>query len=167
MSVYLKCATRTRTTTTNSIFLFEAFLRAPNLQQKVKMRVLALATAALLVQVSVVYSVVLPLERAFPLSQKLELSQLRARDRVRHPRILQAVVGGVVDFSVEGTSDPYLLGWFSRFSGFLYVVSRIICRFSRYGFLFLFIYIQWKRVFLCLLVICHLGFSSCSNLKHI
>ncbi|KAL5740704.1 hypothetical protein ACOSP7_029586 [Xanthoceras sorbifolium] len=80
---------------------------------KMKMRGLRcviLATAALLVPLSVVYSVILPLERAFPLNQTLELSQLRARDRVRHARILQGVVGGVVDFSVEGSSDPLLVG---------------------------------------------------------
>ncbi|KAI9153527.1 hypothetical protein LWI28_012708 [Acer negundo] len=69
-----------------------------------------LATAAFLVLVSVVYSVILPLERAFPLNHTLELSQLRARDRVRHARILQGVVGGVVDFAVEGSSDPLLVG---------------------------------------------------------
>ncbi|KAH9671042.1 eukaryotic aspartyl protease family protein [Citrus sinensis] len=73
-------------------------------------RGLILAVLALLVQVSVVYSVVLPLERAFPLSQPVQLSQLRARDRVRHSRILQGVVGGVVEFPVQGSSDPFLIG---------------------------------------------------------
>lgn len=69
-------------------------------------RGLILAVLALLVQVSVVYSVVLPLERAFPLNQPVQLSQLRARDRVRHYRILQ----GVVEFPVQGSSDPFLIG---------------------------------------------------------
>ncbi|KAH9734606.1 eukaryotic aspartyl protease family protein [Citrus sinensis] len=69
-------------------------------------RGLILAVLALLVQVSVVYSVVLPLERAFPLNQPVQLSQLRARDRVRHSRILQ----GVVEFPVQGSSDPFLIG---------------------------------------------------------
>ncbi|KAK9192768.1 hypothetical protein WN944_003461 [Citrus x changshan-huyou] len=73
-------------------------------------RGLILAVLALLVQVSVVYSVVLPLERAFPLNQPVQLSQLRARDRVRHSRILQGVVGGVVEFPVQGSSDPFLIG---------------------------------------------------------
>ncbi|KAB1221213.1 Aspartic proteinase-like protein 2 [Morella rubra] len=61
--------------------------------------------------VSVVYCVlppsVLPLERTFPLTRRVELDHLRARDRARHARILQ----GVVDFSVEGSSDPYLGGY--------------------------------------------------------
>ncbi|XP_027352351.1 aspartic proteinase-like protein 2 isoform X2 [Abrus precatorius] len=52
----------------------------------------------------------LPLERAIPLNQQVELGTLRARDRARHGRILQGVVGGVVDFSVQGTSDPYFVG---------------------------------------------------------
>ena len=53
----------------------------------------------------------LPLERAIPLNQQVELEALRARDRARHGRILQGVVGGVVDFSVQGTSDPYFVGY--------------------------------------------------------
>ncbi|XP_044483555.1 aspartic proteinase 36-like isoform X1 [Mangifera indica] len=73
-------------------------------------RGLILAISAFLVPLSVVYSVVLPLQRAFPLNHSLPLSQLRARDRVRHPRILQADTGGVVDFPVQGSSDPYLIG---------------------------------------------------------
>ncbi|KAJ9184382.1 hypothetical protein P3X46_004113 [Hevea brasiliensis] len=66
---------------------------------------------AVLLSLSVVYCVtLLPLHRAFPLNHPLELDQLRARDRVRHARLLQGLVGGVVDFSVQGTSDPYLVG---------------------------------------------------------
>ncbi|XP_020883870.1 aspartic proteinase-like protein 2 isoform X1 [Arabidopsis lyrata subsp. lyrata] len=58
---------------------------------------------------------ILPLQRAFPLDEPVELSELRARDRVRHARILlgggrQSSVGGVVDFPVQGSSDPYLVG---------------------------------------------------------
>ncbi|CAL5389373.1 unnamed protein product [Camellia sinensis] len=71
--------------------------------------------AAVAAQVSVVYSgsfptSILTLERAFPANQKVELEALRARDRARHARILQGVIGGVVDFSVAGTSDPYIVG---------------------------------------------------------
>ncbi|WCJ34408.1 Eukaryotic aspartyl protease family protein [Euphorbia peplus] len=55
-------------------------------------------------------STLLPLERVFPLNQRVPLDQLRARDRVRHARLLQGFAGGVVDFSVQGTSDPYLVG---------------------------------------------------------
>lgn len=49
---------------------------------------------------------VLTLERAFPANETVELEVLKARDRARHARILQ----GVVDFTVLGTSDPYLAG---------------------------------------------------------
>ncbi|KAF7804374.1 aspartic proteinase-like protein 2 isoform X1 [Senna tora] len=77
---------------------------------------MVLAIATVLVPVSVVYSGLpanfLPLERTIPLSQRVELEALRARDRARHARILKGgVVGGVVDFSVEGTSDPYSVGY--------------------------------------------------------
>ncbi|KAF3972896.1 hypothetical protein ACB098_08G111900 [Castanea mollissima] len=51
----------------------------------------------------------LKLERAFPLSQRVELSQLRARDSVRHGRMLQSS-NGVVDFPVAGTYDPFVVG---------------------------------------------------------
>ncbi|GAB4856524.1 hypothetical protein Ancab_014441 [Ancistrocladus abbreviatus] len=75
--------------------------------------------AVLTVPVSVVYgafpSSVLTLERAFPVNQRVELEILRARDKARHARILQGVGGGVVDFGVLGTSDPYLVGlYFTR-----------------------------------------------------
>lgn len=77
---------------------------------------MVLALATVLVPVSVVYSglpgSILTLERAIPLSQRVELEALRAHDRARHARILKGgVVGGVVDFSVEGTSDPYSVGY--------------------------------------------------------
>ena len=52
----------------------------------------------------------LKLERSIPLaSHELELSRLRERDRVRHGRLLQSS-GGVVDFPVQGTYDPFLVG---------------------------------------------------------
>ncbi|TYI09934.1 hypothetical protein ES332_A09G105500v1 [Gossypium tomentosum] len=53
----------------------------------------------------------LKLERKIPLaSHELELSQLRERDRLRHGRLLQSSSGGVVDFPVMGTYDPFLVG---------------------------------------------------------
>lgn len=74
-----------------------------------------LAVATVLLPVAVVFSALpgsfLPLERAIPLSQRVELEALRARDRARHARILEGVVGGVVDFSVKGTSDPLIVGY--------------------------------------------------------
>ncbi|KAI7724553.1 hypothetical protein M8C21_003315 [Ambrosia artemisiifolia] len=53
---------------------------------------------------------VLTLSRAFPANKRVELDVLKARDRVRHARILQGFTGGVVDFNVFGTSDPYYGG---------------------------------------------------------
>lgn len=52
----------------------------------------------------------LTLERAFPTNHGVELSQLVSRDRVRHGRILQSA-NGVVDFLVEGTFDPFVVGY--------------------------------------------------------
>ncbi|PON56146.1 Aspartic peptidase [Parasponia andersonii] len=78
------------------------------------------SAATVLVSLSVVYCAfpaslsLLQLERAFPPSHRVELGTLRARDSVRHGgRILQGGgvgVGGVVDFPVVGSSDPYLVG---------------------------------------------------------
>ncbi|XP_051113984.1 aspartic proteinase 36-like isoform X3 [Andrographis paniculata] len=53
---------------------------------------------------------VLTLERAFPVGEKVELEVIKARDRARHARILQSFAGGIVDFPVGGTSDPYSVG---------------------------------------------------------
>lgn len=53
---------------------------------------------------------VLTLERIFPPTQVVEMEVLKARDRVRHSRMLQNFAGGIVDFEVDGTSDPYLVG---------------------------------------------------------
>jgi hypothetical protein len=56
------------------------------------------------------FSAALKLERAFPVGQRVELSQLRARDMARHGRMLQSSSNGVIDFPVEGTYDPYHVG---------------------------------------------------------
>ncbi|MBA0739847.1 hypothetical protein Gogos_013077, partial [Gossypium gossypioides] len=70
--------------------------------------------AALLFEAAVVmgsFPATLKLERKIPLaSHELELSQLRERDRLRHGRLLQSSSGGVVDFPVMGTYDPFLVG---------------------------------------------------------
>ncbi|KAL2239369.1 UNVERIFIED_CONTAM: Aspartic proteinase-like protein 2 [Sesamum indicum] len=56
---------------------------------------------------------VLSLERVS--HEGMGLSQLRHRDRVRHGRFLQQQTFGVVDFPVQGTYDPYLVGlYFTR-----------------------------------------------------
>lgn len=80
-----------------------------------EMILVAIAAAALLSAVSVGgegKGMVLSLERA---SHKgVGMSQLRHRDRVRHGRFLQQQPG-VVDFPVEGTYDPYLVGYIFLF----------------------------------------------------
>lgn len=53
---------------------------------------------------------VLTLERAFPIDEEVELDVIKARDRARHARILQSFSGGIVDFQVVGTFDPYVVG---------------------------------------------------------
>lgn len=80
---------------------------------------LILAFTVVILQVSVVFcglpASVLTLERVFPANQRVELDTLKSRDRARHARILQGVVGGIVDFPVVGSSDPYLVGlYFTR-----------------------------------------------------
>ncbi|OWM73718.1 hypothetical protein CDL15_Pgr026822 [Punica granatum] len=51
----------------------------------------------------------LNLERAFPVDHRAELSRLVNRDLVRHGRLLQSS-GGVIDFHVQGTFDPFVVG---------------------------------------------------------
>lgn len=68
--------------------------------------------SALILSVVVVlgeFQTTFELERAIPPSHQLDLSQLRARDAARHGRLLQSS-GGVVDFPVYGTYDPFLVG---------------------------------------------------------
>ncbi|KAK6141717.1 hypothetical protein DH2020_024519 [Rehmannia glutinosa] len=83
-------------------------------------RILVAAAAALLLTVAVGVVVggegkrlMLTLERAN--HDGVGMSQLRDRDRVRHGRFLQQQALGVVDFPVQGTYDPYLVGlYFTR-----------------------------------------------------
>ncbi|XP_048233802.1 aspartic proteinase 36 isoform X2 [Ricinus communis] len=76
--------------------------------------------AAVLLPATVVlcysFPTMLTLERGIPASHKLELSQLKERDSFRHRRILQSTTsGGVVDFPVQGTFNPFLVGlYFTR-----------------------------------------------------
>lgn len=73
-----------------------------------------IAIAAIVVQATVVlcsFPLALNLERGIPVSHQLELNQLKERDRVRHSRMLQSSAsGGVVDFPVQGTFDPFVVG---------------------------------------------------------
>ncbi|XP_019152527.1 PREDICTED: aspartic proteinase-like protein 2 isoform X2 [Ipomoea nil] len=49
---------------------------------------------------------VITLERAFPANEKVEVEVVRARDRLRHARMLQSLSGGIVNFSIAGLADP-------------------------------------------------------------
>ncbi|XP_023517316.1 aspartic proteinase-like protein 2 [Cucurbita pepo subsp. pepo] len=49
-----------------------------------------------------------PLHRAFPHSPTPHFHSLRARDRLRHSRVLRRLRGGIVDFSVKGSSDQFV-----------------------------------------------------------
>ncbi|XP_041998228.1 aspartic proteinase 36-like isoform X1 [Salvia splendens] len=53
---------------------------------------------------------VLTLQRTFPIDEEVELDVIKARDRARHARILQSFSGGIVDFQVVGSFDPYVVG---------------------------------------------------------
>ncbi|KAI3793798.1 hypothetical protein L1987_36420 [Smallanthus sonchifolius] len=73
------------------------------------------AVVFLLLQTAVVlceFPSILTLERAFPANHRFDLSELINRDSLRHRRILQqqSSPGGVVDFQVEGTYDPFSVG---------------------------------------------------------
>ncbi|KAL2328526.1 hypothetical protein Fmac_021953 [Flemingia macrophylla] len=65
--------------------------------------------AAMLLAAVSASPVTLPLERAFPSNQRVELSQLRAWDSLRHRRMLQSTYY-VVDFPVKGSFDPLQFG---------------------------------------------------------
>nr|GMC86311.1 aspartic proteinase-like protein 2 isoform X2 [Ipomoea batatas] len=53
---------------------------------------------------------VITLERAFPANEKMEVEVVRARDRLRHARMLQSLAGGIVNFSIAGLADPTIFG---------------------------------------------------------
>ncbi|KAG4974366.1 hypothetical protein AAZX31_11G165500 [Glycine max] len=65
--------------------------------------------AAVVLSAVVGSPVTLTLERAFPSNDGVELSELRARDSLRHRRMLQST-NYVVDFPVKGTFDPSQVG---------------------------------------------------------
>lgn len=72
----------------------------------------SVAAAVLMLQAATVlcgFPAKLSLERAFPTNHGVEMAQLRGRDRARHGRMLQSS-GGVIDFPVAGTYDPFLVG---------------------------------------------------------
>ena len=71
------------------------------------------AIAAVLLPVAVVLcgfpATTMTLERAFPTNHGVHINQLRARDTIRHGRMLQSS-DAVIDFPVGGTVNPYLVG---------------------------------------------------------
>ncbi|KAL0410004.1 UNVERIFIED_CONTAM: Aspartic proteinase-like protein 2 [Sesamum latifolium] len=79
---------------------------------KVMVAAVAVAAATLVSAVSGGAGIqrVLTLERAFPVWERVELEVVKTRDRARHARMLQSFSGGIVDFPVLGTSDPYVVG---------------------------------------------------------
>lgn len=79
--------------------------------------------------------VVLKLERLIPPNHELSLAQLRAFDSARHGRLLQSPVGGVVDFPVDGASDPFLVGYYCCYP-FAHALSDFDFRISLYLFWF-------------------------------
>lgn len=72
----------------------------------------SVAVVVLMIQAATVlcgFPAKLTLERAFPTNHGVEIAQLRGRDGLRHGRMLQST-GGVIDFPVAGTYDPFLVG---------------------------------------------------------
>lgn len=61
------------------------------------------------VAISSSFPATLTLERRIPPSHLVELNHLRERDSFRHRRLLQSTFG-VVDFPVQGTFNPFLVG---------------------------------------------------------
>ncbi|KAM7257755.1 hypothetical protein ACFE04_013496 [Oxalis oulophora] len=67
-----------------------------------------LSTALL---VNAAFPQILNLERSIPPTHQMKLSQLRLRDRLRHGRLLlHSRLNGVVDFPLDGTYDPFIVG---------------------------------------------------------
>lgn len=77
---------------------------------------------------------VLKLERVIPPNHELGLTELRAFDSARHGRLLQSPVGGVVNFPVDGASDPFLVGYYYCCYPFAFALFRF--RFSNFSLLF-------------------------------
>lgn len=77
---------------------------------------------------------VLKLERLIPPNHELGLTELRAFDSARHGRLLQSPVGGVVNFPVDGASDPFLVGYYCCYP---FAFAPFGFRFSNFSFFFL------------------------------
>ncbi|XP_073289443.1 aspartic proteinase 36-like [Primulina huaijiensis] len=52
----------------------------------------------------------LKLERTFPVQERVGIEVIKARDSARHSKMSESYSGGIVDFPVVGTSDPYVVG---------------------------------------------------------
>jgi hypothetical protein len=86
---------------------------------------LVVATAALLAGAAAAtpFPAALTLERALP-HKGVPAEHLKERDRARHAGrgLLGAApaVAGVVDFPVEGSANPYMVGWVSCFASLFF-----------------------------------------------
>ncbi|KAA0025316.1 aspartic proteinase-like protein 2 [Cucumis melo var. makuwa] len=54
------------------------------------------------------------LHRAFPHFPSPQFHSLKARDRLRHSRLLRRLAGGIVNFSVKGSSNPFVGLYFTK-----------------------------------------------------
>ncbi|KAK4773631.1 hypothetical protein SAY87_028650 [Trapa incisa] len=75
-----------------------------------KLPVLAALLFSLMVALCDGLPVTMTLERAFPMSPDVDLSQLVACDMARHGRRLQSTTAGAVNFPVFGTYNPFIVG---------------------------------------------------------
>jgi hypothetical protein len=87
---------------------------------------LVVATAALLAGATAApFPAALTLERALP-HKGVPAEHLKERDRARHAGrgLLGAApaVAGVVDFPVEGSANPYMVGWVNCFASLFFFV---------------------------------------------
>lgn len=87
------------------------------------------AVAALLGGAAAAFPAALTLERALP-HRGVPAEHLRERDRARHAgRGLLGggpAVAGVVDFPVEGSANPYMVGWVSCFAFFPFCFPLVL-----------------------------------------
>jgi len=129
-----------------SLFPQEEKVRTPEMAVDSPAGVIIIAAVLLLAATTLACGsdAVLKLERLIPPNHELGLTELRAFDSARHGRLLQSPVGGVVNFPVDGASDPFLVGYYYCCYPFPYAFFRF--RFSNFSFYFLVSKVQ-NRIF--------------------
>lgn len=100
----------------------------------------------------------LTLERAFPTNNGVEISKLRARDMARHGRILKSSDDRIIDFPVQGTYDPYLVGYlqhlfFVSYTLYIYLYILLHDRSQLFLICFSCMVVHFYIIFLLFLVI--------------